>query len=805
MLVAFSQPHFAQYDWQAPDADVKNGYAHHAEYYVRQAQNHPSVIAYAMSHNATGYGEDMNPDLIDGIADPRSQRERDYVQQALRAEAIVTRLDDSRIVYHHSSGNLGSMHTINFYPNFVPIQEMSDWFGHWATKGVKPVFTCEYGAPFGWDWAMYRGWYLGERAFGSAQVPWDFCLSEWNAQFLGDRAFQTSEAEKANLRWEAKQFRAGKLWHRWDYPNELNSKRFQERYPVMAMYLTDNWRAFRTWGVSAISPWEYGHYWILRDGADRGRQNLQVDWQRLQRPGFSADYLDQRYERMDLAFDREDWVPTAAAEALLRNNQPLLGYIAGNAAAFTSKDHNYFPGESVSKQLIVVNNSRQTVSCDCTWSLALPESTGGSKSVSVATGEQARIPLELELPDTLAPGTYELRASFKFATGQPQDDRLVIHVLPRPAVPRPGLKIALFDPRGETTALLRQMGIEHQPVDAAADLAEYDLLVVGKGALTLYGAAPDITRVRDGQRVLVFEQTGEVLEKRFGFRVAEYGLRQVFRRIPDHPLVAGLSDEHLRDWRGEATILPPQLKYTLRPRYGPTVEWCGIPVTRLWRCGNRGNVASVLIEKPPRGDFLPILDGGFSLQYSPLLTYREGRGMILFCQLDVTGRTASDPAAETIARRILEYLSNWKPAPRRTVVYVGDPAGKDYLAAVGITTKTYEPGKLAANLLLVVGPGGGASLAGDARTIAKWLAAGGKLLAIGLDERGAAALEPLQIKLREAEHISAFFEAPGNNSLLVGLAPPMSTTAIPRNWYSSRRGQAFLAMALSPRRRTEAL
>ena len=38
----------------------------------------------------------------------------------------------------------------------------------------------------------------------------------------------------------------------------------------------------------------------------------------------------------------------------------------------------------------------------------------------------------------------------------------------------------------------------------------------------------------------VFEQTAEVLEQRFGFRVAQYGLRQVFPRIPDHPLLAGL-------------------------------------------------------------------------------------------------------------------------------------------------------------------------------------------------------------------------------------------------------------------------
>ncbi len=317
MLVAFSQPHFSHYDWRAPDADRNNGYARHAEFYVRMAQNHPSVVFYAMSHNATGYDEDMNPDMIDGRHDPRETWSRNNSKLALRAEAIVRRLDPERIVYHHSSGNLGSMHTANFYPNFAPIQELSDWFEHWATAGTKPVFTCEYGAPFAWDWAMYRGWYKGQRSFGSARVPWEFCLAEWDAQFLGDRAFRITEMEKTNLRWEARQFRAGNLWHRWDYPYDLGSRLFEDRNAVLAMYLEDNWRAFRTWGVSAISPWEYGNFWGLRNGVDKRRKSFAVDWDKLQRPGFSPDYLEQRYERMDLAFERSDWIPNAAGRALV--------------------------------------------------------------------------------------------------------------------------------------------------------------------------------------------------------------------------------------------------------------------------------------------------------------------------------------------------------------------------------------------------------------------------------------------------------------------------------------------------------
>ena len=113
----------------------------------------------------------------------------------------------------------------------------------------------------------------------------------------------------------------------------------------------------------------------------------------------------------------------------------------------------------------------------------------------------------------------------------------------------------------------------------------------------------------------------------------------------------------------------------------------------VWRCGNRGNVASVLIEKPARGDFLPVLDGGYSLQYSPLMEYREGKGMVLFCQLDVTGRTEQDPAAETLAGNVLRYVAGWKPPARREALYVGGPVGRRYLEFSGIRVKSYDGGK----------------------------------------------------------------------------------------------------------------
>jgi beta-galactosidase len=783
MLVALSQPHFSHYQWKGENADQTNGYAHHARFYSEVAGNHPSVVFYSMSHNATGYSEDMNPDMIDGIQDPRDTWSLNNSRLALRAEAIVNQIDPTRIVYHHASGNLGSMHPMNFYPNFVPIQELSDWFEHWSTTGVKPAFMCEYGAPFTWDWTMYRGWYKGEREFGSAKVPWEFCLAEWNAQFLGAQVYKISDSEKANLRWEAKQFEAGKTWHRWDYPVEVGSKRLEERYPVFAKYITENWRAFRAWEVSANSPWEYEHFWKARDGVKRDRMNLPVDWENLQRPGYSPDYIEKRYERMDLAFERTDWIATPAAEALIRNNKPLLGFIAGKPEAFTSKDHNFLPGQTVEKQIILINNSREAVEARCEWTFDFPERQSGTTNISIPTGEQSRVPIQFNVPPKTAAGAYSMKAVIHFSNGEQQEDSFTVNVLaPTEENVQLASRIALFDPIGETADWLKTKGIKFDVVQPTTTMDSYDLLIVGKAALNLTNQVPDISAVRNGLKIVFFEQTPDALEKRLGFRVAAYGLRQVFSTIPNHPILKGIHADHLHDWIGSATLLPPRLTYEMRPRYGPTIQWCGIPVTQIWRCGNRGNIASALIEKPETGNFLPILSGGYSLQYSPLLLCPEGKGLLVFCQLDVTARTEADPAADKIAANLLQYVADWKPTPPRQIFYAGDAEGNDYLTTLGFTVAPFTGQPLTQETILIVAPKGTESLSRFKAQIAEWLHSGGHLLAIGLSAAEANRFLPLNLSTTQSEHISSYFDSPGMDSPFAAISPPDLHNRAPRDF-----------------------
>jgi hypothetical protein len=605
-------------------------------------------------------------------------------------------------------------------------------------------------------------------------VPWELCVAEWNAQFLGDSAYTLSENEKQKLRFEAAQWRAGKLFYRWDYPDGMvgsqsrrNSRAAIEA--VWAKFITDNWRAFRTWGVSAFNSWDYYRFWTLRKGVEKGRETLKVDWDTLQRPGFSIDFVHRRYIARRLSHKRGDWIPGAAAKALIRNNQPLLAYIGGRQNAFTEKGHNFLPGERVKKQLIIINNSRRTVDCECSWTLALPQPVTGSARVSVETGKQVRIPLQFVLPDTLNPGQYDLSMTVEFSSGETQEDVFSIHVLPRlePVVVKK--KIALFDPKGETAKLLEELGILFDTVSADIDLAPYEMLIVGKQALQVDGVAPDIGRVRDGLKVVMFEQTADVLEKRFGFRVQEYGLRRVFKRVPDHPLLADLDNCNLHDWQGEATLLPPRIKEKLGSR-GLMVRRCGINQTRAYRAGCRGNVASVLIEKPARGDFLPVVDGGFSLQYSPLIEYREGAGLVLFCQMDVTGRAQRDPAAQRLASNIIRYLGDYSPGPRRTLVYVGNAEGRSHLENAGM-----RPGQFSSEFdpsqILVVTRGSGNRLARHREVISAWLEKGGHMLAVGLNADEANAFMPFIVNMKKAEHICEVFESKGMGSLLAGIGP----------------------------------
>jgi hypothetical protein len=103
-------------------------------------------------------------------------------------------------------------------------------------------------------------------------------------------------------------------------------------------------------------------------------------------------------------------------------------------------------------------------------------------------------------------------------------------------------------------------------------------------------------------------------------------------------------------------------------------------------------------------------------------------------------------------------------------LYVGEQAGRKHLEAAGASVDPYAGGGLAPDQVLIAGPGCGRPLSADAAAIRNWLAAGGRLLAIGLEPADAKELLS-KVTMEKAEHIAAYFELRDVNSLLAGVGP----------------------------------
>jgi hypothetical protein len=187
-----------------------------------------------------------------------------------------------------------------------------------------------------------------------------------------------------------------------------------------------------------------------------------------------------------------------------------------------------------------------------------------------------------------------------------------------------------------------------------------------------------------------------------------------------------------------------------------------------------------MIERPAAGDFVPLVQGGFALQYSPLMVYREGKGAVVFCQLDVTGRSEEEPAARRLVANILDYADSYAPGPERSALYAGDPAGMEHLVKAGTDVALYDGQRLSDDRVLVLGPGAAARLGDHVSQIAAWVKGGGRALALGLSQEDASVALALPVRIEAKEHISCFFAPPAWDTLLAGVGCGDVMTRDPR-------------------------
>lgn len=465
---------------------------------------------------------------------------------------------------------------------------------------------------------------------------------------------------------------------------------------------------------------------------------------------------------------KKDQPETAFLRAAADLRRPAMAWIGGPENDFSLKDHNFYSGQTVEKTLMGIYDRAGNATWEAVWQLKARASGAaaarGQFSQKMSPFSRAKTPFRFRLPDVKAPTDFDLTLAVqdKAAGGPVATDSFAITVYPRPAaVTMPtGAPFFVFDPEGETTAWLTSLGVAVTPWKRGS-AAPGRVLVIGRRALRAIKAMPFTAQdVEAGIRVVIFEQHCSELDK-IGLRHEDRCPRQVFIRQGDHPLAARLTHEALRDWQGHASLISE----------GPLGDRLAVS-SRSFHTSNRGNVASNVIETPHFGPFMPVLDCEFDLSYTALMSWRHGQGEVLFCQLDLTGRIGREPAADLVARNLLQYLATPQdPRVEKTAVCLNKDDA-EMVRALGFAADPSPRDALSpARHVLVVTGAKAQPLAAYRERIQPFLDVGGEMLVLYATEQLLA--DPLfagRVKAQRARVAAGAIEVP-RHPLLRGVGP----------------------------------
>ncbi len=683
ILTSLALPHaITDFASKLDDPAVAEAYRKLAAYRIRRYQNVPGIVLYSTSHNALGHADMQNPASMGTDWRPEHAGHKSVKREnGLMAEKIITSIDPSRPVYHHDAGNLGRISAQNFYLNWAPMQERSDWLELWEKNGTMPIIFVEYGVPHVASWSSNRGPLFIWRSPG-VQGTW---LDEFNAETLGEEVYAHTPNKEQMFR---REYAAAKNNTPTRFLSAGNVLRDESTDKLRSVWLWNNLRDMRARGISGFQPWDHNSF---HNPAGPGKSSLNPDrFKNLKAPGSVADRLTST--NYILTDPYGVFRPNLTGEMLEKGYRPLLGWISGKPGDFTERSMHFRPGEAVEKSLTILNDTRHPQTVRYSWK-AEGIAAGTTGSVEIAPAGRAEIPVRFRIPE----GIREQRdgaisAQFTFADGSTLDDSFPLVILP---AKRPELKskVGLWDPENSAAPQLEALGVAAKKIRNEQDLDGIGLLVIGRYGLDSLPFNLD-RHLNKGLKLLVLEQNASQLNN-LGLRYAEQGLRTLF------PADNAFRDR-LRDWRGSSTT---------RPYFPPGAEvntsypkslWNGFQNTHIWYCGQRGNVADILPEKPTRGNWLPLYHGGFDLQYAPLMLFREGNAKILLCQLDLSGRTEQEPQAGNVLADALTLLDKAETPRTRPVYFAGKEAG-ELLKSLRVPAEPAK-GSLTGSELLVLGP-----------------------------------------------------------------------------------------------------
>jgi len=638
-------------------------YRKEVEAYLEYFGPHPSIAMWYTDFNTCSYPWNQDPEKLN---------DTDYVpafkqkarELAHSAEGVMRSLDPSREVFQHAGGNSGKIFTSMNYQSFgVPVQEREDWPKQWSEKHTQPLMVVETGFPFPSQYEYFIEDY---------EMSWEWMYAEHAARFFGDSVYRDEVSPVAQ-----------QIPRRKSY---LHSIRMNDNMlkisDMLYRKVVPAWRAYDMSAIGDFASWTRFFHAYIYNHLQKIFWNLDND---IKSAGAKPDYFAIPWGVRDFDFSKKQKLFWTAKEVF----SPLLVYLGGRTDDFTNKDHAFFSNEQFEKSIVIVNDKLTPQNLKLRW-----EFTAAGKTVSrgeiiqkVDPSAIVKLPIPLQAPEVSERTDAKLHLdTFQDGAAFGNDD-MAVQIFP---IRRRGdyrsVNAGLYDPVGKTEAMLKKAEFPFRKVSTFDEAKQCRLLIIGQNALG--EVLPDFLReleVSDeltrGYKILFFEQK-QCNVANLVFESPSY--RNAFIRRPDSAYVRGLKTEDFSDWRGPSDTVPEFVLSDERSPHYPRSKW---------KCGNGGIVAGNVIRKPSYGNFSTIVDCGFNLMFAGLLQLKKDRGLLLFCQLDVTSRYGTDPVATQLVDNLLAEMSIPAfPAGAQTAVYIGDDDNAALLARMGMSfTRIQNP------------------------------------------------------------------------------------------------------------------
>lgn len=596
---------------------------------IRRYRNHPSNVMYFLSSNFLGYGWDYHPlKMADGYQPPFLMNR---YRICLEGADIMRKYDSSRPFFFQAGGNFGPVITNNAYFCWWPQAERNAWPEEWRNIGEKPLHIIETSFPY-------------HRSFNGMDLKYSqtrpLFYYENLARYYGPEAYLDRDAEMLKLTADSTQGKAAEVLYDAPFHQKLKSDLVSETIPL--------WRGS---GISGICPFAEV-YCAFRKNAPPRTSHVARSWEVVPRDfrrfGWNPDLRKFQYQ-CDINPDE----PLPFAEALAGVLAPRLAFFDGGPESPADRRRNYYGGDTLVKGLTLINDTRSDSDFSVAWKLTGPDgktAASGNVERSLTPGEIRHEKLEVKLPEVAARSVFHLIGS---GVKQP----LELTVFPR-RKPVAGTSVALYDEKGMTAGILNRIAPGVRDARSLDDFDGVALLVIGRESLTP-GFSKFARQHRLGEKidggglnVLICEQRPEALEA-IGLQTKAVYARNLFAapslRIP------GLAAGDFSNWGGDGTLAPSK-----QPPPPETEEQVPSP---LWHWSNRNMVSSYPVRRPVEGDCRILLPCGKDLLYTALLEMRSGKGKIVVSQLEISGRTSADPAAELLLAGLLERYAKPIPVP----------------------------------------------------------------------------------------------------------------------------------------------